>query len=93
MTDLYFFLTGAAMFGAWAGGSFFLRFWRKTGDRLFLLFGAAFWLMALERAILALLRDSGAEKYSLIYLLRLMAFLIIAIAIADKNRRSRPGSR
>ncbi|WP_436040821.1 DUF5985 family protein [Rhizobium sp. LjRoot98] len=32
---------------------FFIRFWRRTRDALFAAFAAAFWLLALNQALLA----------------------------------------
>lgn len=64
---------------------FFVRFWRGTGDRLFAFFGGAFGLLALNYLFLALNpRDSEVRPY--LYLIRLVAFLLIIIAILDKNR-------
>ena len=64
-------------------GLFFLRFWRETRDRLFLLFALSFWLQALTRAGLSLLGQSDDAAYW--YLVRLVAFLLIVVAIAMKN--------
>lgn len=65
---------------------FFARFWTQSRDRLFALFAAAFVLLAIQRLALSL---SGApvEEQTIFYLLRLIAFAIIAFAIIDKNRR------
>lgn len=83
-------LAGALAMGFAAAGLFFLRFWRETRDRLFGLFAAAFWVMALNRFYAtAGLEEDGARP--LLYLLRLAAFVLILAAIADKNRaRRRP---
>jgi hypothetical protein len=72
---------------------FFLRFWRQSGDRLFALFSAAFWLLGAQRLALALLPESpGLAVWP--YVVRLLAFLLILWAIVDKNReRGRPGPR
>ena len=82
------FFSGMAMLGSWVGGIYFFRFWRKTRDRLFFMFGVAFWLMALERLVLALAIDPWFEEYSFVYLIRLFAFLVIICAIVDKNRKN-----
>lgn len=66
-------------------GLFFLRFWRNTGDRLFVFFAAAFWILALQRVILAFI-DTTAENVAYVYWVRLIAFTLILIAIIDKNR-------
>jgi hypothetical protein len=77
-------LAGAIMVAAWAILVFFLRFWRKTRDRLFALFAAAFLLLGIERNIIVVL---SSDHRSLGYLIRLFAFLLILFAIFDKNRR------
>lgn len=70
-------------------GLFFLRFWHNTHDRLFAFFAAAFWILALQRVILASI-DTTAENIAYVYWVRLFAFTLILIAILDKNRN---GSR
>jgi len=81
------FLYGAITFGFALSGLFFLRFWRRTGDLLFAAFAAAFWLLGANQALLGLI-DVPVEERSWLYLLRLLAFSIILLAIAVKNRRS-----
>jgi len=63
----------------------FARFWVKTRDRLFLWFTAAFAVLAIERVLLIWLRVAHEPRPE-IYLVRLCAFALIAIAILDKNR-------
>ena len=65
---------------------FFLRFWATSHERLFALFAAAFGILAVQRVALAV-TYSFVEDQSVLYLLRLLAFLIIIVAIVDKNRR------
>ena len=67
-------------------GLFFLRFWRASRDRLFVLFGVAFWILALQRVLLSITR-AVVEDQAMFYTLRLLAFVIIIAAIVDKNRR------
>jgi hypothetical protein len=67
-------------------GLFFLRFWRDTGDRLFAMFAAAFFLLGVTRLGLAFSQDYS-EGHTYWYWMRLAAFLLILVAIADKNRR------
>src|SRR5688572_7309961 len=83
------FLLGLVVMASVVAGLFFLRFWRKTRDRLFLIFALAFWILALNWALLALINPMGEEKRSLFYVLRLVAFILIIYAIIDKNRTSR----
>jgi hypothetical protein len=63
----------------------FLRFWRQTTDRLFLLFALAFALFGANLLLLAAINPAHESRH-LIYLIRLAAFLLIIIAIVDKNR-------
>lgn len=83
MTD---FLSGAITFGFLVVGLFFLRFWRRTGDRLFLAFAIAFWLLSLNQALLVF-TDMPVEERSWLYLLRLAAFALILGSVWAKNRR------
>ena len=79
------FLAGAIVMGFLVSGLFFLRFWKQTGDRLFLAFALAFWLLAIAQALLVFSAYFVDER-SWIYLLRLAAFLLILCAIWRKNR-------
>lgn len=79
------FLTGATTFGFGAGAIFFLRFWTRTRDELFLAFAAAFLLLALQAALA--LATIDVEGRAWIYLIRLAAFAIIIVAIVRANRR------
>lgn len=85
------FTQGAIMMGNAVVALFFLRFWRKTGDRLLAAFSVAFWLMALERVVRALL-PVRTDQAHYGYLPRLLAFTILLLAIADKNRARKRGS-
>jgi hypothetical protein len=80
------FLMGAIAMASVVAGLFFLRFWRDTGDRLFLIFAAAFLLLATTRLGLALsqVQEEGHTHW---YWVRLIAFVLIVLAIVDKNRR------
>lgn len=82
------FLTGALASAFAVAGLFFLRFWRDTHDRLFLLFACAFWLMAFNRGVHTPWQDE-ANGRAAIYLVRFAAFTLIAAAIVDKNRSAR----
>ncbi len=86
MVDLLHFLAGAIAAGFVIAGFFFLRFWKRTRDGLFLAFAAAFWLLGLGQALLAL-ADIPVEERSWLYLLRLAAFSLILVSIWMKNRR------
>jgi hypothetical protein len=68
-------------------GLFFFRFWRATRDRFFLYFATAFWLEGLNRLVVS--RVFGPdEEQPLYYLIRLVAYGLIIMAIVEKNRRS-----
>ena len=54
------FLHGAAAMGCLTAGLFFLKFWRETHDRLFLMFALAFWMIAAERVVLGL--SDGSDR-------------------------------
>ncbi len=86
MGDALSALVSGVLVGGYAiAGLFFLRFWRETRDRLFGIFAAAFWLLGLQRALLALMDHSSADRIWL-YGIRLLAFVLILAAIVDKNR-------
>lgn len=82
---LYDFLSGAVTMGFVTLGLFFLRFWRRTQDGLFLTFALAFALLGISQAILAL-GGFPVEERSWIYLIRLSAFLLILLGVVRKNR-------
>lgn len=82
------FLSGAVVMGFWLAGLFFLRFWKRTHDELFLAFTLAFWLLGLGQALLAF-SDVPVEERGSLYLIRLTAFMLILGAIWRKNRRAR----
>jgi hypothetical protein len=65
---------------------FFLRFWRRSGDRFHGLMAAAMGILAANWVAVSVIRPSG-EPHSEVYLVRLAAFLVIIVAIVDKNRR------
>jgi hypothetical protein len=77
--------SGVLVMGYLIVGLFFLRFWHETRDRLFGIFAAAFWLLAVQRFLLVLLENTPRDDVWL-YALRLLAFVLILIAIVDKNR-------
>jgi heme A synthase len=86
------FVFGIITMGYVVAGLFFAKFWRRSRDPLFAIFAVAFWLLALNQAIVAVL-DVPREEQSWAYLLRLAAFILIIVAIVYKNAASRSGSR
>lgn len=79
------FLQTVSATAAAAAGLFFFRFWRESRDRLFAFFGAAFWVLALSWALLALINPTD-ETRPYVYAIRLVAFLLMIIGMVDKNR-------
>lgn len=84
MSDTVVFLSGMTTMGFAVAGVFFLRFWRRTRDGLFLAFAVAFWLLAANQALVGLLAVPREDRVW-IYLLRLAAFLLIICAVLAKN--------
>jgi hypothetical protein len=78
-------ISGAILMGYLVTGLFFLRFWRETRDRLFLIFAVAFVILGTQRLALVLTREM-LETQTGLYVIRLFAFLLILGAIIDKNR-------
>lgn len=79
-------LIGGIGVAAFAVGIFFLRFWRVSGDRFFLLFALAFWIEGAHR--IASYQWFGTDEATpLHYLVRILAYGLIIAAIVDKNRR------
>ena len=81
------FLLGAVAMASLVAAAFFWRFWRQTHDRFFLLFAAAFLLEAINRTTLAAIGSVTEEQEPLFYLVRLFSFVLILVAIIDKNLR------
>jgi hypothetical protein len=82
------FIWGALSFASFVVGLFFLRSWRATRDRLFIIFAVAFWLLGVQWTAVSATRAIFDTQYYL-YLIRLLAFVLIAVAILDKNRSSK----
>ncbi|HEY5792616.1 MAG TPA: DUF5985 family protein [Chthoniobacterales bacterium] len=79
------FLSGALTATYLIAAVFFLKFWRKTRDRLFSLFALAFTFFALNQ-VAAVFLDLSTERGSFAYLLRITGFVLILFAIIEKNR-------
>ena len=86
------FLLGVTAMGCVVVAMFFAQFWRETGDRFFALFAAAFAVFAVNRLVLSVL-DEDAEARTVLYAVRLLAFLLIIGAIVDKNLKPGEESR
>lgn len=87
------FLSGVCMAMFFVAAIFFLKFWLASRDRLFLFFCLSMSILAGERVVLMLVREFSfssnptiAESNSWVYCMRLFAFVVIMVAIVDKNR-------
>lgn len=67
--------------------AFFVNFWRKTRDQLFLAFAVVFAIEGTTR-LLALVLALPSERAPIIYLVRLLGYVILIASIVGKNRRS-----
>ena len=85
------FVSGATALAYVVAGVYFLRFWRKTRDRLFMSFALAFWLLGLNQTIVSLLGVTD-ERTGYAYILRVVGFLLILYAIVRKNLARHPGA-
>lgn len=86
------FMSGGSTLASAAIALFFLKFWRKTGDRFFAYFAAAFAMFSLERLLFLSIdaaNDIYNETYTSVFVIRLLAFLLIIAAILEKNRKAR----
>jgi uncharacterized membrane protein len=81
-------LIGILVMGYAIGALFFFRFWKESRDRLFLMFGIAFAVLALQQLLYGLTNEA-TESPALLYLIRLIAFVIILVGILDKNLKAR----
>lgn len=83
------FIDGVLMTMFMCSAGFFIRYWRSSGDRLYALFALAFFILGANRVLLAMYSHAIApvqEHHVILYTVRLAAFLIILVAILDKNR-------
>ena len=78
------FLRGIAAAECVTIGLFFLRYFRRDRDRLFMFFSLSFFLLAADRIALATAAAYG-ESTALPYWARAFAYLLIVVAIVDKN--------
>jgi hypothetical protein len=78
------FLLGCIVAVCFAISLFFVRFWRKTHDRLFACFAVSFCLLGLNWLALGFIQQD--EVRTALYVIRLLAYLPILLGILDKNR-------
>jgi hypothetical protein len=87
------FLLGAMAMACATAAVFFPRFWKRTGDRLFLYFAISFLMEAINRTAFAL-GEFSREADPLYYGIRLASYVLILWAIIEKNMlgdRGAPG--
>ena len=77
-------LLGAISMACFTIALFFLRFWKTTRDRFFLLLAASFLVEGFERIAIAGIPHSG-EHEPFFYLIRLLGFVILLYGIIEKN--------
>ena len=79
------FLLGALVMSDVVLALFFLHYWRATKDRFFIFFTWSFLLGGASRLVLAV--HLGNDEFEpLVYLIRFLSYVIILVAIIDKNR-------
>ncbi len=81
------FMAGMQLMVAFVIGLRFLKYWRLSHDWFFVWFAAAFWMFGLGQVIRTF--DVGISEHAhLVFLPRLAGYLLILIAILNKNRQS-----
>ena len=85
MTPVHHLLLGALAMGTLVVSLIFLRLWRESRDRFFLFFALSFFVQAFNRVTLSLL-PSPNEGSPVHYSIRFLAYVLIIVAIVDKNR-------
>ena len=80
-------LMGAIAVASGVAALFFLRFWRSTRDRFFLYFALSFGIEAVNRVALAWV-GAESELQPVFYLVRVVAYGLIVLAIVQKNRKT-----
>lgn len=80
------FMTGGNAMACLIISFFFWRYYLKVYDRFFLFFSLAFLSFALER-ITIVVGQVQSEYFAAIYSIRLAGFVLIILAILDKNRK------
>ena len=85
LMELKQFLLGALVMSDVVLALFFLHYWKMTKDRFFLFFVWSFVLGTVSRLVLA--GDFvSSESEPLVYFIRFLSYVMIVVAILDKNR-------
>lgn len=77
-------LSGATAFASLLASVYFLKFWRRTADTLFLFFAAAFAIDAVARFVLAVVQATNASE-PVYFIPRLITYSLIVLSIVGKN--------
>ena len=80
-------LWGASAALSVVAAAFFLRFWGRTRDSLFLAFAAGFALLAAHWLALGVMNPASETRHYL-YVLRFAAFALFIVGVIVKNRGS-----
>ncbi|MDI1275279.1 DUF5985 family protein [Polaromonas sp.] len=78
-------LAGAIALGSLAVGLFFFRYWYTSRDRFFLYFALSFWIEGFSRIHMGLNSDIP-EDVPVYYMIRILSYGLILLAIWEKNR-------
>ena len=78
------FLIGVIATACFAIASLFFKYWRRTGDVLFLAFAVAFFIEAVNRIPLLFMQHPN-DASPWYYVVRFISYLIILAAILKKN--------
>lgn len=81
------FLWGASASLSVIAAVFFLRFWRRTRDVLFVAFSAGFAMLAWHWLALGVMNPASETRHYL-YLIRFVAFALFIAGVVAKNRDS-----
>lgn len=83
------YMLGALSMASLVAGLYFFKFWRRTHDRFFLFFSAAFFIEAVNRTLIFSVATPENQPFSFPYVIRLMTFCLFLFALIDKNIKKR----
>jgi hypothetical protein len=77
------FVAGLLAMGYFVASLYFLRFWKRSSERLFVFFALSFALLSVHRIGLIVLPSVDSTW---LYGVRLLAFVLLLVGILEKNR-------
>jgi hypothetical protein len=83
--SINYLLSGAIGMASLIAALFFLRFWKTTHDRFFLYFAVSFLIQGVNRFFLVQ-GTQATDDTPIGYLFRLISYMLIVIAVVEKNR-------